>query len=309
MVFASKVKKIYPHLRGILLAAGFLWCLTDSKSGSSRETILYLLLGYAMLLVIFNWLHKRQYFSNDNQYFVSLFFDAIIISALVRLTGGLYSEFYLAFFPVVALASVYCDKWRAILGALWYGLCYLIAVNGASLRDTDYETAILRLASIWSVGLVTYTVAHFMRSSEKKLLRTLDILNERTWELETSQVQISNIYETSRALSGILDLEHLLGEILRVADRIFRFKKCRIFLSNITGDQLFLYAALNDGNRHIYEEPIPHKKDIDYQKEVENRGSAIGSNGKSGVEQRVGDVDIPLISRGNVHSPLRPRSL
>jgi len=299
MVFAAKARKIYPYLKGILLTTGYFWCLDSYLPGQPRTLAFYLLLLYSVIILTFEWLHKRSFLKLDTLYFSSQFFDALIIAAVINLTGGLGSEFYLAFFPTVALAAVFVTDYRAIVSALWYGFCFMAAVYTSSFSIADWQLAAFRLMSIWSVGLVAYSVAHLTRSSEKKLLKTLDILNERTWELETSQAQISDIYETSRVLSGILDLEHLLGEILRVAERIFRLKTCRIFLSNVAGDCLFLYAQLQNGNRHIYEEPVPHQRDISYIM-GQGKNPQIGSIKQNKQEKEAGQVDIPLLSRGNV---------
>ncbi|MEE9554470.1 MAG: sensor domain-containing diguanylate cyclase [candidate division Zixibacteria bacterium] len=299
MIFASKVKKIYPNLKGILLAAGFVWCFSAYIPPDSRRHVLYVLLIYAFILMLFSLLKRKQIFLVDNLNFVSQFFDALVIAAIIRYTGGFYSDFYLAFFPVVALASVFCERWRSVVGALWYGVCFLLAIYGSSPLLDNWQTVMFRLISIWSVGLVSFSVAYFMRSSEKKLLKTLDMLNERTWELESSQSQISNIYETSRVLSGILDLEHLLQEILNVAQKIFRLKTCRIFLANAAGDGLDLYAGLENGNRHIYENPIPHKKDINgFSGKTGKESPMISAN--NAKDGDTGKVDIPLLSRGNV---------
>lgn len=300
MVFASKVKRIYPYLKGILLAAGLVWCLAGYPPRASRDTVLYTLLAYAFLLLVFGWLHKRQFFKTDNLHFISQFLDAAIIAMIIRSTGGLYSEFFLAFFPVIALAAVFNVGWRAFAGAIWYGVCFLWAVYDPSFWRGYWQMAGIRMASIWSVGLVTYSVAHFMRSSESKLLKTLDVLNERTWELESSQAQISDIYETSKTFSGILDMEHLLEEILRVAQRIFRLRTCRIFLANATGDSLYLYGGLENGNRHIYEEPVAHKREQNSSSMSQTRFSDKSSVVVGGQAHEPGRVDIPMISRGNV---------
>lgn len=300
MLFATKVKKIYPFLHAFLLGAGFMWCYWGGLADAPRDLILIALLTYGILILVFNWLHSKRYFSADRLYFVSQFFDAAIIAVLIRHTGGLDSEFYLAFFPVVALASIFCSGWRSIVGALWYGLCYFLAIYDVGFWTDDWQTGFFRLAAIWSLGLVTNAVAHFMRSSEKKLLRTLDTLNERTWELESSQLQLSNIYETTRALSGILDLDQLLEEILIVSQRIFRFQKCRIFLSNITGDCLYLYAALDIGNRHIFKVPVPYSRDISGIMEMQDQGTMMSHLNRKNRDSGSDQVDTPLLSRGKV---------
>lgn len=300
MIFAAKVKRIYPYLHAFLLAAGFLWCYLGDLESGPRDLILFALLAYAVLILAFGWLHSKKYFSAEKLYFVIQFFDAAMIAILIRYTGGIESEFYLAFFPVVALASIFCIGWRSVVGALWYGLFYFMAVYNAGFWADGWQTACFRLGSVWAVGLVTHAVAHFMRSSEKKLLKTLDTLNERTWELESSQLQLSNIYETMRVLSGILDMERLLEEILKVAQTIFRFQKCRIFLSSITDDYLYLYAALDNGNRHMFRDPLRYERDMSSVIGMHDQSSMINYLNRKNRDNGSNQVDIPLLSRGKV---------
>lgn len=300
MLFATRVKRIYPVLHALLLAAGFFWCHYLILGPRQKEITLIALLVYASLILVLNRPFLVRLLNTTNQYFLGQFFDAAMIAVVIRYTGGLNSDFYLAFFPVVTLASVFCAGWRSVVGAIWYALCYLAAVYDPQIIGHGWETVLLRLGSIWSVGLVAYSVTHFMHSSERKLLRTLDVLNERTWELESSQLQLSNIYETTRALSGILDLENLLGEILRVAQSVFRFRKCGIFLSNDAGDCLYLHATLDNGNRHIYRTPLPYGRDISELAELDDQSTILSYLNRGNRESGSNELDFPLISRGKV---------
>lgn len=300
MLFTTRVKRIYPVLHALLLVGGFLWCRHVNPAPREKEIILIALLVYAVLILILNRMFLGRLLNTTNQYFLGQFFDSALIAVIIKYTGGLNSDFYLAFFPVVTLASVFCAGWRSVVGAIWYAICYLAAVYDPQIIDKSWETGLLRMASIWSVGLVAYSVTHFMHSSERKLLRTLDVLNERTWELESSQLQLSNIYETTRALSGILDLENLLGEILRVAQMVFRFQKCGIYLSNAAGDCLYLHAALESGNRHIYKTPLPYGRDVSGLVELQDQSRILSHLNRGKRNPGSNELDFPLISRGKV---------
>ncbi len=300
MIFASKVGKIYPYLHLLLLGACLLWYRFGKAAQDSELIILYALLGYALIVLFFGWLGRRKYAASANLFFAHSLFDAAIISIVIRYTGGFNSEFYLAFFPVVALASVVSNGWRAYILAIWYGLCYWAGLYPIGVHSFLLQTFILRLGSIWCVGLAVYAVAESMRLSENKLLKTLDVLNERTWELESSQAQLSDIYETTRALSGILDLNQLLTAVLDVAHRIFRLKKCQIYLSNVTSDRLFLFASLANSNKRIFEKPPMHARDISSLVDMGDRTSMLKRLNYDNKEASSNSIDIPLVSRGKV---------
>jgi diguanylate cyclase (GGDEF)-like protein len=300
VVFSTKVGRIYPYLHLVLLGACLLWYRLGRTSQGSELIILYSLLGYAFIILIFGWLGRHRYLGSANLFFTHAIFDGAIIAIVIRLTGGYGSEFYLAFFPVVALASVVSKGWRVYVGAAWYGLCYWSALYPVHIHSLFIQTFVLRLSSIWCVGLVAHVVAQSMVSSEKKLLRTLDILNERTWELESSQAQLSDIYETTRALSGILDLNQLLAAILDVAHRIFHLQKCQVYLSNVTTDRLFLFASLSDGNKRIFERPPMHVRDISPLVEMGDYTAMLKRLNYTNRETGSDFLDIPMISRGNI---------
>jgi diguanylate cyclase (GGDEF)-like protein len=300
LVFSSKVGKIYPYLHLLLLGACLLWYRFGKAAQDSELVILYALLGYALIVLFFGWLGRRKYCTSPNLFFAHALFDAAIISVVIRYTGGYNSEFYLAFFPVVALAAVVSDSWRAYFLAFWYGVCYWAGLYPINTHSFMVQTFMLRLASIWCVGLAVYAVAESMRLSERKLLKTLDVLNERTWELESSQAQLSDIYETTRALSGILDLDQLLTAVLDVAHRIFRLKKCQIYLSNVTSDRLFLFASLANSNKRIFEKPPMHARDISSLVDMGDRTSMLNRLNYDNREVGSNNIDIPLVSRGKV---------
>jgi diguanylate cyclase (GGDEF)-like protein len=257
-------------------------------------------LAYATITLLLRGLQKIKAFQTDRLIFIGQLFEGLIIMLIIRYTGGIDSQFFLIYFPIIAFISLYSSRWRAILGMFWYGLCFILAVYSGSFAFEFWKDAILRLGSIWAVGSVSFFIAHHIKTSESKLLSTLDTLNERTWELESSQAQLSNIYETTRALSGILNLEELLKEILRIAKNIFRYRHCKIYLAKTTGDELYLFASLDNENRHIYEKPEPYNRDIGNLKNFQDTGSMIkhlSGNRKNGKEK---SIDVPMISRGKV---------
>ena len=300
MIFTVKVRNLYSYLQGLILCSGLIWHYASPLKYGPKDIILYILVGYAFMTVAFRWLRKIKVFKTDYLIYAGQLLEAFVIMLIIRYTGGIESQFFLVYFPLIVFISVYSSGWRAILGIFWYGLCFMLAVYFGSFAFDFWNIALIKLGFIWVVGSVSFAVAHQMKTSEKKLLKTLDALNERTWELESSQAQLSNIYETTRALSGILNLEELLKEILRIARNIFRYKHCSVYLAKSGSDQLYLYANLQNDNRHIYEKPTPYNRDISGLKYLQDTGSMLKQLAGSGTNGMSKSVDVPMISRGKV---------
>jgi len=300
MIFSAKVRNLYSYLQGFILCAGLGWHFISPLNSGPQNIILYILMAYVSVALALRWLQKIKVFKTDHLIFTGQLFEAFIIMLIIRYTGGIDSQFFLVYFPIIGFISMYSGRGRAIFGMLWYGLCFILAVYSGSFAIEFWKTAIIRLGSIWAVGSVSFLIAHHIKTSESKLLKTLDTLNERTWELESSQAQLSNIYETTRALSGILNLEELLKEILRIAQNIFSYRHCSIYLAKSGGDDLYLFAGLDNENRHIYEKPEPYNRDISNLKNLQDTGSMIKQLSRNGKNDKGKNIDVPMISRGKV---------
>ena len=301
MIFGSKISRFYLYSHIMLLFLGLYWYVYEpGTSTQSHSFILNALLVYSFIVLLIDWVMRIRLFNTDDLVFVNVLCDALLITFIVRLTGGFYSQFYLCFFPVAALAAIVSVGWRSVASALLFAFAYLMAVFPVGLETFSIRPTIFRLLSILCVGFVSYVVAHFMRSSEQKLLKTLNILNERTWELESSQAQLSNIYETTRKLSGILDLDQLLAEILNIAHSIFRFNKCKVYLSNAAGDTIFMHASLEKNNLRIISNPTPITRSINNLAELGDTSILMMHKRIGGPDKDSGDIDVPLISRGKI---------
>jgi diguanylate cyclase (GGDEF)-like protein len=270
--------------------------------------MLYVLISYALMILVLRWLQKANAFNNDNLILAGQLAEALLVMLLIRFSGRIDSQFYLAYFPLIAFISMYSSKWRAILGIIWYGICFVLATYAGDYGIGYWQAVMIRLSAIWMVGFISFSIAHYMKSSENKLLKTLDVLNERTWELESSQAQLSSIYETTRALSGILNLEELLGEILRIAQNNFRYKHCSIYLTRLGHDELYLFASLDNENRHIFEKPEPYNRDLSNLVDLQDTSSMLKKLSRSAETGEKKTVDVPMISRGKVIGIMQVRS-
>ena len=61
MLFATKVKKVYPYLHAFLIAAGFLWCYSAGLTPGLRDIILFALLSYGILIHKYEEVNGYEY--------------------------------------------------------------------------------------------------------------------------------------------------------------------------------------------------------------------------------------------------------
>ena len=114
MIFAIKVRNLYSYLQGIILCAGLLWIYISPAKLGPPNTMLFLLIGYAVLILLLRWMQKANAFNNDNLILAGQFLEALIIMFIIRFSGRIDSQFYLAYFPLIAFISMYSKKWREI---------------------------------------------------------------------------------------------------------------------------------------------------------------------------------------------------
>jgi diguanylate cyclase (GGDEF)-like protein len=171
-----------------------------------------------------------------------------------------------------------------------------------------------RLYLAWALASGVGIVASHTRQSESKLLKLLDTLNVQTTELERTQVQIENIYDTSRTLGEILNLEQLLNEINRIALGLWSYALFEVILVNAETGALEVVAVVENGSKLIYDTP----KSIKYD-------GVVGRTVRNGEAERIIDVNscpyyieglegarselaVPMLSHGRVIGAINAES-
>ena len=185
-----------------------------------------------------------------------------------------------------------------IIVAFIFSISYILST--LNILDSSITFVVfIKTIYIWLTAGIGSIISYSMVTSEKKLLKTLDTLNERTWELESSQLMLENMYETTRMLSAILDLEQLLKEVLNIANDLLRVKKCIVFLSATSGGDLSKYADLIKGKKMLYDPPIAFSalkpaESISHEKANDLTETRISFTDKVQI------LELPLVSHGKV---------
>jgi diguanylate cyclase (GGDEF)-like protein len=263
-LFLDRHKTLLPRVDVVFLLTRFITSLGIAWhtffNEASPEDLLALEIILATYLVhagVF-YAAMRGRFDLKLAYLSTILYDVLFVPVFIIYTGGLDSSFYLLYFMTIS-ASVYILRFWHAVGAL-----SIISVSYTFFVYTDLNLDngidfFLRLGFLWVFFLAISYASDFLRKSERRLLKLFDTLNLRTSELEKSQAQLEMIYENTRALASILDVDGVVKEVMRIMGNTLRYDHYAvIFLDkwrnyyyrarSISGKQTFLLKAIS--NKH-----------------------------------------------------------
>ncbi|MCP4634726.1 MAG: GGDEF domain-containing protein, partial [candidate division Zixibacteria bacterium] len=82
-------------------------------------------------------------------------------------------------------------------------------------------------------------------------MKLFDTLNLRTSELERSQAHLELIYENTRVLAGILDVDEVIAEVMRITGELMSYPTSGILLKGPGGN--YIYRGRNiDGKTNFH---------------------------------------------------------
>jgi len=274
----------------------------------------WLLLGIFIIhLLLFSYFLRKSEAKSTAVFSFTFLFDIAFITALTYFTGGMQSEFYLLYYVIVSIGAFYMGLNQGMILAFLGSILYLL-VNVRDLGAIFMGDLLVRLILLWLFPLAMGLISNFVKTSEQRLIHTLDRLNERTSDLERTQVQIETIYEASGTLGEIHDLDQVLDETLNITRDVLNLEFCSILLYDKKSDCLWLRAKEELGKRIKYEKP----------QKIPLNGIA-GTVAKSGKAERIVDLrndprytprfekersqlSVPMISRGKVAGVLDARA-
>lgn len=198
------------------------WFALFSDMTLEYKNLFYYILGsYAVHLIYFYFAIKNK-FDIKLAYLSVIIYDLILVPFLVLFTGGVDSSMYLLLFPIVFVAAYILTFWFSLSVAIFGSLGYLGVVYFTFTFDNLFDVTI-RLGFVWVYYLVILYASEYMRKSENRLLKLFNTLNMRTSELEKSQAQIEMIYENTRILASILDIDSIIKEVMRLTGEVFDY--------------------------------------------------------------------------------------
>lgn len=215
-----------------------------------------LLLVFVLHFGILTRIFKSKDYERIKLFRVTLIFDIIFISFLVYFTGGLESNFYLLYYLAIAFASYSLGLWDSVILSFLATFTY-ISLNVYDLEGIFVGDLLVRLSFMWFFAAIMGSFSKNAKSSEERLHKTLDTLNQRTSELEKSQSQIETIYETSQSLSKLYEVDKIIDQVLNIVQHILGYPNFSIFLLSPDRTLLSLKGKIEGGRKLKLEEEPP----------------------------------------------------
>ena len=244
--------------------------------------------------------------------FTSLF-DLVFISLLVLYTGGIRSDFYLLYYLSISLGAYHLGFGSGLFLAFLASLFYL-GSNIPNLKEIFLGDLLIRLSLLWVFAAGVGKLSVFLKTSETRLLQVFDTLNQRTSELEKSQVQIETVYEASRSLGEIYKFEQVVDEILEIAQKILRYQHFSILLLDKEKEVFLLKGKIEYDHKFKYSDPpqIP-LTGITGSVLKDNKGVRIYEVKDDpryipGLEGAHSEMAVPMISQGKIIGVLNAES-
>ncbi len=261
--------------------------------------------SFLLYLGLFFHLSTKRKVLSEKIFTFNFIFDIVFISALIFLTGRAQSNFYLLYYLSVSIASYYLGFGKSLFLTFLASLSYLGLIIPFG-KEVFAGDLMVRVSFLWLFAIIFGMVSKFIKGSESKLFRTLDVLNQRTVELERTQVQIETIYEASRTLGEIYNLEEVIDEIMKIAKDILRFQFFSVLILDKKNECLLLKARFEVDQKFRFD---PAKKipltGITGSVVKDRKGVRIfdvrtDPRYISGFEDSRSEMAVPMISRGKV---------
>ncbi len=266
---------------------------------------IWFLLAFFLVYSLGAQLFIRKYrISEDKLFFFTTVLDLVFITAAGVLTNRKDSEFFYLYFLAVPFGSYTSGLLTGLSLALLSSIFYL-SVNVKDIHTLPTSQVLFRILSLWVLTVCVGIVVNQLKNSKSKLLRTFDILNLRTSELEKSQSQIETIYETSRTLVEKLNLDEVVGEILNIVQRVLEYNFFSLFILK-DSDSVSLLGEIKDGEKIRHAEPkTEQRKEI--LSRVVMRGKPVRildvtkePGFETSIDQAKSFMAVPMLSRGKV---------
>jgi diguanylate cyclase (GGDEF)-like protein len=296
-IFQDKGKTILPRIDSILLASRLLtilaaiWVLLFNELSQAQFTGLALFsLAYLLLLVIFWRLIKSRKYDLKKPYLLIILFELFFVSDLIILTGGINSDLFLLYYLTIGFAAYVMTLTATTVLFVIIVMTYVLMTYTGGGISIIINLA-MRIGLMCFLSLAISFVSDYIRRSERRFLRLFDTLNQRTSELEKSQSNLEMIYENSRILGGILDIDEVVDGVMKIMSDILVYPASGLLLAGPGGN--YIYRGRSLGAHTNY-----HLKAVNRDKD-----GLI-----SGVAAQAEPVAIEDISIRDDYEPLRPNA-
>lgn len=257
---------------------------------------------YGILTLVPALLVKWRRLRFDSWFWGIYAVDLLAVTALIYLTGGIASDFFVLFYVLVPYVG-YQKGLRlgltaaAAVTALYAVPCLL--VDGVS----ALPDLIFRMVMMWMFTAVMGVANGIIGMFSQRLLNAMDKLNERTSELERSRSQLQTIYESSRSLAELVPVDNVIDRILTIARQVLRYPVCEVYTWDPLNAKLWLKGRLEGQSTERLERPFPVEPNDIFRRVIlhgETVRVADRHLGRAVIDGLVGrsQLTVPMVCEG-----------
>ena len=190
---------LFALLRAVVVGGGVGWLYLTPLSFEVKERLIILLAGftgYSVLLYIALYLWPMQH---RFLYVLAVLLDLGLLALLVRMTGGIRSDFFLGFYLPAAVYAFYGGLTRGIVLSVCASIIYLTGIGRVGLASVHGADLLLRLGFLLLVTVAAGSLAEWRRRDFENIERlNSDLAVER-----------------DRLAKAYTDLQEMQAQILR----------------------------------------------------------------------------------------------
>ncbi len=209
--------QVFALLRVLVIAGSLLWVLLAPLPPTLRQGLGLLLLAFTVYSAALYALVLAREFTIAALSLWVFALDLAFAAALVHLTGGIGSEFYLAFYLLTALQAFYYGLRRGITASALSFLLY-VAVARPGLAAEAWSALVLRGAFL---GLLGVSLG-LLSEREQRRRREMTQLN---WDLTEQRERIKEIVETMQDGVIVLDRDREVTHWNRALEERYGVKR------------------------------------------------------------------------------------
>ncbi|MGH7362363.1 MAG: two-component system sensor histidine kinase NtrB [Candidatus Methylomirabilales bacterium] len=226
--------QVFALLRVLVIAGSLLWVLLAPLPPAQRQHLGLFLLAFTAYSAGLYVLVLARGLTIAALSFWVFALDLAFATALVHLTGGLASDFYLAFYLLTALQAFYYGLRRGIVASALSFLLY-VAVARPGLAPEAWSALALRGAFLWLLGVTLGLLSERERRRRWEMVQ----LNR---DLTEQRERIKEIVETMQDGVIVLDRERKVTHWNRALEERYAVKREEV----LGRDLLDVFPALRE---------------------------------------------------------------
>jgi signal transduction histidine kinase len=194
--------------------------------------------------------------------------DWVVMTLLIRYSGGIESPLILFFIFHIIIASIFFQRRTAFAFTLiavglitcvtlfeYYGVIQHIAIEGY-LEVPLYQNKLYVMAVLIFFSSTSFVSAYLVTSIQDRLRDREQEIIDLSEELQRATVRLRMLNEGARLISSTLDVKEVLERLAKSTAKVMGVRACSIRLLDASGRQLELAAVYGLSETYLNKGPV-----------------------------------------------------